>query len=109
MHVHTAYIHVHTLYIGIKYFMLEPLRYFPLLSCLYSLHEVMYYASVQESALCICRVHTGLYSLRMALAGGQLLWHFAFFVYRRHCTWFHHVQALTYAYVRVFEEMPQES
>ncbi len=50
IHVHTSYIHVHTLYIGIKYFTLEPLRYFPLLFCLYSLHEVLYYASVQESA-----------------------------------------------------------
>jgi hypothetical protein len=30
--------------------MLDPLRYFPLLSCLYSLHEVLHYASVQESA-----------------------------------------------------------
>jgi hypothetical protein len=30
--------------------MLEPLRYFPLLSCLYTLHEVLHNASVQESA-----------------------------------------------------------
>ncbi len=47
--VYTLYVHVLTLYIGIKYFMLEPLGYFPPLSCLYSLHEVLYYASVQES------------------------------------------------------------
>ncbi len=37
-----------------------------------SLHTMLYYASVQESAFCTCRVHTGLYPLRMALAGGQL-------------------------------------
>ncbi len=110
IHAHTVYIHVHTLYIGIKYFMLDPLRYFPLLSCLYSLHEVLYYASVQESAFLYMQ---GSYRSVLPQNGSgrwsAFLWHFAFFMYRRHCTWFHHVQALTYAYVCVFEEMPQES
>ncbi len=104
--VHTVYIHVHTLYIGIKYFMLEPLRYFPLLSCLYSLHEVLYYASVQESAFLY--MQGSYWSVLPKNGSGKwsaFLWHFAFFMYRRHCTWFHHVQALTYAYVLVFEEM----
>ncbi len=108
--VHTVYIHVHTLYIGINDFMLEPLRYFPLLSCLYSLHEVLYYASVQESALLYMQ---GSYRSVLPKNGSgrwsAFLWHFAIFVYRRHCTWFHHVQQLTYVYVQVLEEMPQES
>jgi hypothetical protein len=34
---------------------------------------------------------------------------FCIFVYRHCCTWLNHVQQLTYAYVRVFEEMLQES
>jgi hypothetical protein len=109
VHVHTVYTHVHTLYIGIKCFMLEPLWYFPLLSCLYSLHEVLYYASVQESALMYMQ---GSYRSVLPKNGSgrwsAFLWHFAIFVYRRHCTWVHHVQQLTYAYVHVFEEMPQE-
>ena len=108
--VHPVYIHVHTLYIGIKYFMLEPLRYFPLLSCLYSLHEVLYYASVQESAILYMQ---GSYRSVLPKNGSgrwsAFLWHFAIFVYRRHCTWFGHVQQLTYAHVHVFEEMLQES
>ncbi len=42
-------------------------------------------------------VQTGMYSLRMAVAGGQLSCSC--------CTWLNHVQQLTYAYVHVFEEM----
>ncbi len=72
IHVHTLYRHVHTLYMGTTYFMHVPLSYIPLQTRLYHLHDPTYNASVQESALLYFRLHTGMYSLRMALAGGQL-------------------------------------
>ncbi len=116
-HVHTFYIHVHTLYIGIKYFMLEPLRYFPLLSCLYSLHEVLYYASVHESAILYMQ---GSYRSVLPKNGSgrwsAFLWHFAFlpmaFCLFSVQTSLYMVKPCTGADKRVlhvFEEMPLES
>ncbi len=95
---------------GTTYFMHVPLSHIPLLTRLYHLHDPTYNASVQESALLYMQ---GSYRDVLPKNGcgrwSAFLEHFYFFVYRHHCTWLNHVQPLTYAYVRVFEEILQES
>ena len=95
--LHTAYIQCCTMLV-VQYDLLN------------SLHTMLYYASVQESAsLYMQSSYRSVLPKNGSGRWSAFLWHFAIFVYRRHCTWFHHVQQLTYAYVHVFEEMPQES